>query len=127
MRILGHGVDIVSVPRIAESIRENGEPFLARVFCENERRYASGRGRESEHFAARFAAKEAVMKALGTGWRDGIAWTDVAVVLLPSGAPTIELKGQALRIAEQAGIRAWSVSLSHTAEYAVASVIATGD
>lgn len=127
MRILGHGIDIISVPRIAASIEKSGERFLARVFCDAELRYARGRGREAEHLAARFAAKEAAMKALGTGWRDGIAWTDIEVVLLPSGAPTLEVRNKVREIAENLGVGAWSISLSHTAEFAVASVIATGD
>ncbi|MCC6676565.1 MAG: holo-ACP synthase [Phycisphaerales bacterium] len=126
MRIIGHGVDIISVPRIAASIENGGESFLARVFCQGELAYARGRGRQTEHLAARFAAKEAVMKALGTGWRDGIAWSDIEVVLLPSGAPTIQLRGKAAETATVLGITAWSISLSHTAEFAVASVIATG-
>lgn len=126
MRILGHGIDIVSVPRIAESIQRHGDRFLERVFCAGEREYARGRQRENEHLAGRFAAKEAVLKALGTGWRNGIAWTDVEVVLQPSGAPVIRLGGEAQRIAEQAGITDWSISISHTPEYAVASAIATG-
>lgn len=126
MRILGHGVDIVSVPRIAESIASGGAAFLARVYCAHELGYAKGRARETEHLAGRFAAKEAVMKALGTGWRHGIAWTDIEVVLLPSGAPTVELKNKAAEIAAGLGISAWSISISHTPEYAVASALATG-
>lgn len=127
MRIIGHGVDIISVPRIAASIESGRDSFLARVFCPGELQYARGRGRETEHLAARFAAKEAAMKALGTGWRDGIAWTDIEVVLLPSGAPTIQVKDKAAQIAAGLGITGWSISISHTPEFAVASVIATGD
>lgn len=126
MRIIGHGIDLISVPRIAASIQNGGESFLTRVFCAGELAYARGRGRETEHLAARFAAKEAVMKAIGTGWRDGIAWTDIEVVLVPTGAPTIVLHGKAAEIAAELGISAWMISISHTAEFATASAIAVG-
>lgn len=126
MRILGHGVDIVSVPRIAGMVQRHGEQFLNRVFCAGELEYARGRPREHEHLAGRFAVKEAVLKALGTGWRSGIAWTDVEVVLDPAGAPRVKLAGEAQRLAAHAGIDAWSISISHTPEYAIASAIATG-
>ena len=126
MRILGHGIDIIDVERIARSLQEHGERFLDRVFTKNEQAYAADAKRRDEHLAARFAAKEAVMKALGTGWGDGIAWTDVEVVLLSTGQPTVALHGRAAQIAASLGITTWSLSLTHTKSTAAASAIATG-
>lgn len=125
MRIVGHGIDIVEVARVAEMCREHGQRFLDRCFTVAEQAYASDRKRRDEHLAGRFAAKEAILKALGTGWRDGIAWTDVEVVLMPSGQPTAVLRGRAAEIAAGLGAAEWSVSISHTETHAVASAIAT--
>ena len=127
MRIIGHGVDIVEVARIGAMLEEHGERFLARCFTPGERGYAIARKRAAEHLAGRFAAKEAVLKALGTGWRSGIAWTDVEVHLLPSGQPELELHRVASGAARQRGITEWQLSISHTEVYAVASVIASGE
>jgi holo-[acyl-carrier protein] synthase len=127
MRIIGHGVDIVEVARIRRSLEEHGERFLGRVFTAGERAYAVGRARRDEHLAARFAAKEAVMKALGTGWGEGVGWTDVEVELDASGRPGVRLHGRAGMTAAARGIDAWTISLSHTESYAVASVIALGE
>lgn len=126
MRLLGHGIDIVETGRIARMIDEHSDRFLERCFTAGERGYAGERRRRDEHLAGRFAAKEAVLKALGTGWRDGIAWTDIEVVLLPSGQPAVKLHGAAARIAGDMGITQWSLSITHTADYAAASVIAMG-
>jgi holo-[acyl-carrier protein] synthase len=126
MRIVGHGIDIIEVERIAHSIRDHGDRFLERVFTANELLYAGKAKRRDEHLAARFAAKEAVMKALGTGWGNGVAWTQVEVVLLPSGQPTLALSGRAAQIARDLGITDWSLSLTHTKTTAAASAIATG-
>jgi holo-[acyl-carrier protein] synthase len=121
--MLAHGIDIVEVPRIARMLREHGERFLERCFTAAEREYCLAGKRRDEHLAGRFAAKEAVLKALGTGWKNGIAWTDVEVVRDQSGAPSVRLRGPAARLAAERGIGAWSLSLSHTAGYAVASAI----
>jgi holo-[acyl-carrier protein] synthase len=118
-----HGVDIVEVGRIAEMVEQHGERFLTRCFTAGELAYCGAGKRRDEHLAARFAAKEAVLKALGTGWRSGIAWTDVEVQKLPSGAPALVLHGRAAELAQERGIGTWALSLSHTAAYAVASVI----
>ena len=126
MNLVGHGIDIIEVSRISAMRDEHADRFLERCFTPGERAYAESSRRRDEHLAARFAAKEAVLKAIGTGWRDGIAWTDVEVVVLPSGQPTLRLHGKAAEVAEQLGIRKWSVSLSHTENYAVASAIAAG-
>jgi holo-[acyl-carrier protein] synthase len=127
MRILGHGVDIVEVARIGAMIDEHGDRFLDRCFTAAERGYSEPRKRGSEHLAGRFAAKEAVLKALGTGWRNGIAWTDVEVVPLASGQPDLKLHGAAADAARRAGITSWSISISHTESHAMASAIATGE
>ena len=124
MQVLAHGIDLVEVARIGRMVTDHGDSFLTRCFTDSERAYAGDRKRRDEHLAARFAAKEAVLKALGTGWANGIAWTDVEVVLLPSGQPTISLDGRAAEIAQSHGITRWLVSLSHTETHALASVIA---
>lgn len=109
-------------------VRAHGRRFLDRVFCDDEQQYAlANRKRTAEHLAVRFAAKEAVLKALGTGWRSGIAWTDVQVVRAASGKPGLKLCGEAARIADSMDIRQWLVSLSHTRDYAAASVIGMGE
>lgn len=125
MSIVGHGIDLVSVSRIGSMIDRHGAHFLGRVYTLAEQSYCErSPKRRLEHYAARFAAKEAVLKAIGTGWRDGIAWTDVEVVLEPSGKPTIALSGKASSIAIIEGISHFHISLSHTGDFAMASAIA---
>jgi len=120
-------VDLVEVARIARSVAEHGQRFLARVFTEGERGYAEANTRRvNEHLAVRFAAKEAVLKALGTGWSQGIGWRDVEIVREPSGRPAVRLTGVAAEVAERMGVERWHVSLSHTDTMAMASVIACG-
>ncbi|MBI1337997.1 MAG: holo-[acyl-carrier-protein] synthase [Phycisphaera sp.] len=127
MPILGHGIDLVEIDRIAEMIASHGERFLTRCYTRREREYAAlNPRRRTEHLAGRFAAKEAVLKALGTGWSGGIAWTDVEVVRAASGQPGVELHGVALEVAMGLHIEHWSLSLSHTASHAMASAIAWG-
>ena len=121
--ILGTGVDIAEVPRIRETIERFGDRFLHRVFTEGEIRYCERKASRFESYAARFAAKEAGMKALGTGWRNGLGWRDLEVANLPSGRPTLRLHGKAREIAEKMGVRAISLSLTHTAQQAMACVI----
>jgi holo-[acyl-carrier protein] synthase len=124
MRLVGHGVDIVEVSRIAALRAEHGDRFLDRCFTRAELAYAQPNRRVDEHLAARFAAKEAVLKTLGTGLTGGIAWTDIEVTRDPHGSPGIRLTGRADEIARQRGVDAWSISMSHCEAYAVASVIA---
>ena len=101
---------------------------MLRVFTADEKAYAEkSRKRSAEHLAVRFAAKEAVLKALGTGWRNGIAWTDIEVVRAASGQPSLQLTGRALEIATEKGITEWHLSLSHTATLAQASVLGLGN
>jgi holo-[acyl-carrier protein] synthase len=124
MPILGHGIDIVETARIRKLVEAHGEHFLDRVFTQAEQRYcAASAKRYFEHLAGRFAAKEAVLKVLGTGWRGGIAWTDIEVVKEPSGQPRIALSGECLRIANAMGIGRWHISISHIETHATASAI----
>lgn len=127
MRIIGHGIDLVEIARIEAMLGEHGSRFTERCFTEAERAYAdSSAKRRAERYAARFAAKEAVLKALGTGWRNGIAWRDIEVVIEPSGRPVLRVDGQCAVIGREQQIAEWHLSLSHTDTAAVASVIACG-
>jgi holo-[acyl-carrier protein] synthase len=127
MQVIGHGIDLVEVSRIGEMMGRHPERFLERVFTEGEAAYCCGSAkRRDEHLAARFAAKEAVLKALGTGWSEGIAWTEVEVVRLATGEPTVQLSGRAAERAAAIGVRGWKISISHTGTHAMASVIALG-
>jgi holo-[acyl-carrier protein] synthase len=124
MPILGHGIDIVETERIRKLVEHHGQHFLDRVFTAEEQRYcAASPKRYYEHLAGRFAAKEAVLKVLGTGWRGGIAWTDIEVVKETSGQPKILLTGECERIAKELGIYRWHVSISHIETHATASAI----
>lgn len=126
MAPLAHGIDLVDVERVARLLDEHGDRALDRVFTVHEQACAGAGPRRLEHLAARFAAKEAALKALGTGWAHGIAWTDVEVRREDSGKPTIVLHGPAKALADSMGLRTWAVSLSHTQGLAVASVVAMG-
>ena len=121
--IVGTGIDIAEVPRIAESIERFGDRFIQRVFTEGEVRYCESKANRAERYAARFAAKEAAMKALGTGWNYGVRWRDVEVVREPGGRPTIKFHGKAAEWAVRLNAKQVSLSLSHTREQAIASVI----
>lgn len=121
--IAGTGVDIVEVSRVAAAIERHGERFLRRVFTESEIRYCDSKANRMERYAARFAAKEAGLKAIGTGWRCGVAWLDLEVQRESSGRPTLVFTGKAGEFATELGVKRTFLSLSHTAEYAVAHVI----
>jgi holo-[acyl-carrier protein] synthase len=124
MPIVGHGIDIVETSRIRRMVEEHGAHFLDRVYTPSEQAYcARNPKRQIEHLAGRFAAKEAVLKVIGTGWRGGIAWTDIEVRSEPSGQPVIHLTGECLRIAAEQGITTWHVSISHIETHATASAI----
>lgn len=128
MQIVGHGIDIVDIARIERMLSDHGNRFLERCFMEVERLYCeSGGRRRAERYAVRFAVKEAAFKALGTGWRSGIAWTDVSVSRQPSGQPRLVVAGMFADLADQAGITSWQVSLSHSGGFAVASVLALSE
>lgn len=125
MTTLVHGIDLVCVARIAQLVDRHGDRFLNRVFTARERARGEGSRRWPEHLAARFAAKEAVFKALGTGF-DGLSWTDAEVVSLPTGEPTLALHGRAAAAAASRGVTIWLITLSHTSHHAIASVIGLG-
>lgn len=124
--IIGHGVDIVEIERIVRSLEKHEESFLTKCFTEQEVRDSGDSKRRPEHLAARFAAKEAALKSIGTGWSQGISWTDVETVRMESGKPELRVTGRAKEIADSMGIDRWFVSLSHTETNAIASVIAEG-
>jgi holo-[acyl-carrier protein] synthase len=127
MRVLAHGVDMVDCLRLREAIDRHGEKFLERVFTPAERAYSLGKKRETEHLAGRFAAKEAVLKVLGTGWRGGIRWTDVEIVNEPSGQPRVTLHDECSRVARQRGMSEVLISISHIQTHAIASAIGVGE
>ena len=121
--ILGTGVDIAEVPRIRASIERHGERFVRRIFTEGEIRYCESKARRFESYAARFAAKEAGMKALGTGWSRGVRWQDIEVVRPKGQRPTLQFHGKAGEIAAKLGTRNIALSLTHTVDQALAHVI----
>ena len=124
--IIGHGVDIVETSRIEQLLGDHPERFLERVFTPGEQADSESNKRQLEHLAARFAAKEAALKALGTGWSQGIGWTDIEVVRADNGKPSLNITGRAAEIAAELGITSWHISLSHISTHAIASVIAEG-
>lgn len=121
--IVGTGIDITEVPRIAESIERFGDRFIRRVFTEGEIQYCDSKANRIERYAARFAAKEASMKALGTGWSRGIRWRDIEVYRQPGSRPTIRFHGKAAEFAAKLKAQNVALSLSHTPTQAIASVI----
>ena len=121
--IVGLGVDIAEVPRIRAAIEKRGQAFLRRVFTSGEIAYCERFKNKFERFAGRFAAKEAAMKALGTGWGRGVRWVDLEVVREQSGRPTLAITGEAGKIASQLGVKHIAVSITHTADQAFAQVI----
>lgn len=123
MSIFGIGVDIVEVKRIARLLKGN-KSSLERIYSAQETAYCKTKKNTYEHFAVRFAAKEAVLKALGTGFSNGICWTDILIENNSSGAPVVVLKGKASSIAKKTGIQDILISLSHTRDYAVAYAVA---
>ncbi len=124
--IVGIGVDIVEVDRIGGIIARHGDRFLRRIFSEKEVLYCRRCAHPEQRFAARFAAKEAVLKALGVGWQKGASFRDVEVRTNELGAPTVELGGRTREISCQLGVERVLVSLSHDRTYAVAHVVAEG-
>jgi holo-[acyl-carrier protein] synthase len=124
--IVGLGVDIAEVGRVKAAIERHGKTFLRRVYTAREVEYCEGFKNKFERYAGRFAAKEAAMKALGTGWRRGVRWVDVEVVRESSGRPTMALSGEAGKIAEGLGVRRIALSITHTETQALAQVIFEG-
>lgn len=121
--IVAIGIDIIEIARIEESFEQQGERFRTRVFTAAEIDYCEQRALRFASYAARFAAKEAVMKALGTGWADGVAWRDIEVARGEKGKPAILLYGRALERFNELGARKAHISLAHSREFAIAQVI----
>ena len=124
--ILALGIDLVEVDRIEQAVGRLGRRFLDRVFTPDEVAYCDARGARFVHYAGRFAAKEAAMKALGTGWGEGVAWREVEILPSPGGAPQRSLQGTARERFEALGATRALVSISHTRSLAMAEVIFEG-
>jgi holo-[acyl-carrier protein] synthase len=124
--IVGTGVDLAEVDRIRASIARFGDRFIQRIYTASEIAYVEQKANRFERYAARFAAKEAGMKAIGTGWKRGVGWHDFEVANLPTGKPTLRLYGTAARVAEKLGVKSISLSLTHTAQLGMAHVILEG-
>lgn len=121
--IVGTGVDISEPDRIQQAVTRYGQRFLERIFTPKEIAYCERKRNKWERYAARFAAKEAAFKALGTGWRRGVRWRDVEVTNLPGGKPTLALYGQAKKFAQNQGVRHISISMTHSGQFVLAQVI----
>ena len=121
--IVGLGLDIAEIDRIEAAIKRHGAPFLERLFTPAEMAYCESHKGKYERYAARFAAKEAAMKALGTGWSHGVRWRDIEVARQPSGKPTLRLAGVAAEIARRMGVKNISLSITHSGNLALAEVI----
>jgi holo-[acyl-carrier protein] synthase len=126
MQIVGHGIDIIRCDRIVRIWRDHGDRFLARVYTPAERGYCLDCKTPAIRLSGRFAAKEAVLKVLGTGWRGGLQWTDIEVLPDPLGKPLVTLHGAARDLAATLGIQQILLSISHTGEHAVASALGVG-
>ena len=124
--ILGTGVDLAEVARIRDAVERYGRRFIERIYTPAEIAYVERKANRFERYAGRFAAKEAGMKAIGTGWKHGVRWVDFEVSNLPSGRPTLRLHGEAARVAEQMGVKSILLSITHTAEMGMAQVILEG-
>jgi holo-[acyl-carrier protein] synthase len=121
--IVGLGLDIAEIDRIGQAITRRGAAFLERVYTPGEVHYCEQHKNKFERYAGRFAAKEAAMKALGTGWRLGIRWRDIEVTREPSGKPTLQLEGVAREIADRMGVKNISLTITHSGNFALAQVI----
>jgi len=124
MEIVAHGIDLVDCPRIEEMIKRHGERFIDRIFTAAEQAYAEANKDRIEKLAGRFAAKEAILKLMGTGWRGKIAWTDIEIINNSVGQPEVNLAGEVEKLADKLGIKHISVSITHTANFAIASAVA---
>jgi len=122
-----HGIDLVDFPRIEEMISRHGSHFLDRIFTQTEQEQANVMKNRIERLAGRFAAKEAILKMLGTGWRGKIAWTDIEIVNNQFGQPQVELFGEVKKIASKLGAGDISLSITHTANFVIASAVALAE
>ncbi len=126
MPVISHGIDLVHCPRIARMRAQHGERFLSRIYTAAEREHCLRYRDPVPHLAGRFAAKEAVMKVLGTGWRGGVEWTDIETLPDPLGKPLVALRGHSATLATTLGITQVLVSITHSGDYAQASAIGIG-
>ncbi|NUQ66654.1 MAG: holo-ACP synthase [Pirellulales bacterium] len=126
MRIIGIGTDITECLRIARMIERYGELFINRVYTSEEVRYCQNRKQSTQHYAGRWAAKEAILKALGTGWVQGISWRDIEIQNEPGGKPTVAFRGGARDVVEKLGLAQLLVSISHCRTHATAYALAIG-
>ena len=124
MEIIAHGIDLVDFPRIEQMVERHGDRFVNRVFTAGEQAYARGNRNVMEKYAGRFAAKEAILKLVGTGWRGKIKWTDIEVTNDSLGRPEVTLSGEVKRIADGLHIKQISLSITHTANFAIALAVA---
>ena len=124
--IIGIGTDITECLRIARMIERHGELFIDRVYTSAEVQYCQGSKQATQHFTGRWAAKEAILKALGTGWRKGIAWRDIEVRNAPGGRPVVAVRGGVKEAVEQLGVADILVTISHCRTHATATAIAVG-
>jgi holo-[acyl-carrier protein] synthase len=121
--IVGLGLDIAEIDRIEAAVTRHGAPFLERIYTTREVAYCESHKNKFERYAARFAAKEAAMKALGTGWRRGVRWRDIEVIRHASGKPALDLEGAARQIANDLGVKNISLTITHSGNLALAQVI----
>lgn len=124
MNVLGIGTDIIECLRIAQMIQRHGEQFINRVYTPHEIQYCQARKQSTQHYAGRWAAKEAILKALGTGWRRGISWRDVEIRTETSGKPYVVLRGGAREVCNELGISEVLISISHCRSHATAYAVA---
>lgn len=124
--IIGIGTDIIECLRIAQMIERHGDLFINRVYTTHEIQYCQSRKQSTQHYAGRWAAKEAILKALGTGWRRGISWRDIEVRNEPGGRPVVAMRGGARDVVEKLGITEMLISISHCRSHATAYALAQG-
>jgi holo-[acyl-carrier protein] synthase len=127
MNVIAHGIDLIECERIEGVWRKHPEQFLSRILTPGERAYCEGKKDPLPHIAGRFAAKEAILKVVGTGWRGRIAWTDIDITNDSSGQPRVALSGHTAEVARTLGIERILLSITHTQKYAAASAIGVSD
>jgi holo-[acyl-carrier protein] synthase len=127
MRLIGHGIDIVELERITASLRSSADDFLEATFTEAERGLAGEPTEWVGYYGGRLAAKEAVAKALGTGFGGEVSWGDVEILRLPLGQPEVSLSGEAKAVADRLGVTRWLLSISHSNSFAIASAVAVSE
>jgi len=126
-RILGIGTDITECLRIAQMIERHGELFINRIYTPRETQFCQSRKHATQHFAGRWSAKEALLKALGTGWRPGISWRDIEVISEGHAPPRVQLHGEASNVARRLGIERMMISISHCRSHVTAYALAVGE